>query len=408
MTRQPFDERRVEDVLRSLPKIEDSRSKEEVYEKFQTRVEQKPPLRLTALFPVVALVTAVFLFSIVTINMINNRSGDSKEFSSDANTVIESSPSSLKEKNEFFDSTEEGDFSDSSKIANDGEPERESLIQNSDLTTTRQYASASDLEFYTAQTFGVLSPDGFVVPITMLAPKVEEKSWLNRFHMLSSQLPEEDWGFDATFPLNATLQFDEHDRKLQYTFLSKDEVDRISSGSTSELNFFSMLQSTFQEYVDIIEFSLSDGSVPEFSNTGELSSFDLTKNKQKGYFLYELNHNGTQLLVPSDVRYSSIEEAFSAMKEKPNGFYEPLIPEEQMLRIENKGDVISIAFQPTLALNELDQSEVRKMLEALLLTSKSFGFQKVQFSDMGTIKLNGWDFSQPISVPVGPNKMVLK
>ena len=81
---------------------------------------------------------------------------------------------------------------------------------------------------------------------------------------------------------------------------------------------------------------------------------------------------------------------------------EPSIPrsvEFQIKELEN--GQLSIRFSEGFSLKEIPESE--RMIEAILLTAKEFGFHAVQFENTGVMELGMYRFEKPVEVPIAPN-----
>ncbi|MEI5907145.1 hypothetical protein WAK64_08760 [Bacillus spongiae] len=394
MSKQPFEEHKVKELLREMPKVKDARSKEDIYLSVQKEITKKGRGIKGKVVPSLAIVAAVILLSVVSTrllyNPVHNKDDVNREFTLDKSIAEDNVVTEPK--------TEMG--------ANHSAMNNEEGIMEPKKSSVKNAVYEKDVQSHTAQSFGVETDHGIVVPITILSEKDEENNWFENYLKLEKMIPEHEWGFQDQFPINAKLSYDDKQQKLLYTFPSKEVVEKIGRSSDSETNFFRSLEYTFSGRVKEIEFKVSDGTVPQLPNYGTINSFEITEQTKRGYFLYEVKNTGKQLYVPSSSSFENISDAFLAMAEKQNSSINPIIPEEQAILVKNEKGILEVGFQPSISLDEIEERALQHLIEGILLTAKSFGYQQVQFDNLNFTNWNGWDFSNPVEVPYSANKFV--
>ena len=63
-----------------------------------------------------------------------------------------------------------------------------------------------------------------------------------------------------------------------------------------------------------------------------------------------------------------------------------------------------VKFKNKLDLLSMTEKEANQLIEGILLTAASFGKQ-IQFENIVQTEWNGFNFTEPLPIPVGPNVM---
>jgi hypothetical protein len=401
MKKNNWKETEIENMLREMPSMKDNRSREEIYRAIASNKSSKKPR--TWGYPALAGLAALMILVLITPSLYHSLNQSNYENSAADMAVEESADAGSAESDiaALPENTEKSAEADDSSL-NDVEDEDQSFMMTMD-THERKNLYEEDLQQYDVLTYGLVTPDAELVPVSVLVDKKADADWLERFNEVSKQIPEQDWGFDEYFPLSGSLAL--MNNELSYTV------------SQQELNEFSGLQETFLEETLLTalqssEFSkvnlrTEDGSTPLFSHMGELAEFTQAQNRNRDHFAYSLE-NGDTYLVPGQNGYESMSDAVSAMKDSPNSFFQSVIPEDiqPVVTIEDKQ--VTISFEESLKLMGSSDDENLLLIEGLLLTAKDFGYKQVVFRNIEDPAWNGFDFSKPVTVPVSPNKKILK
>ncbi|TYS18982.1 hypothetical protein FZC78_05680 [Rossellomorea vietnamensis] len=394
MKKNNWDETEIENLLREMPSMKDSRNRKEIYAAVdRSSVKKKPN---TWGYPAIAGVAALLILFLITPSLFDY-SNQSQYENSAADMAAEDSGEAGSPQKEMasIQETEENPVLDDS--SSNAESRQQSLMGKAE-TSERSNVYQDDLLQYDLITFGLVTPDASVVPVSVLSEKRESAGWLERFVDVSEEIPEQSWGFDEYYPLTGKLELNEDTGELVYTVT---EEEMTNPGGGGEDIFYDSIAFTLEgSGYEKVNLQKEDGTVPLFSHMGEISEVPKAGPSNKGYYKYSLP-NGDTYLVPGEGEHKNISDALEGMKMSPNSLYEPLIPEKLNLKASSDNNLLTISFGETLKLNE----EIDPLFaEALLLTAKEFGYEEVLFKNIEGTSWNGFDFSEPISVPVSPNR----
>jgi hypothetical protein len=400
MKKNNWDETEIENLLREMPSLKDSRSREEVYQAVNRSQSVKRSKSWG--YPALAGVAALLILALITPSMFNSIKHPEYENSASDMAIEESADSGTADQEiaSLPESTEENDDAGSTGLG-DAESNNESMMlkaESADLTNVYE----EDLLQYDVITYGLATPDAFAVPVSVLVEKTETGNWLERFNEVSREIPEEVWGFQDYYPLPGSFSVDEESKELTYTVTDEEQLNLGSAGET--LLYDSIVMFLESSAYEEVKLQKPDGSVPSFSHLGEVSEITKSRRSNKGYFKYT-NENGEVFLVPGTVKQSSVSDALSDMKISPNGQYEPVITDDIQFLTTTENNLLTLTFEEEFTLQ--DTSDHLLLIEGILMTAKEFGFEEVMFQNIENTSWNGFDFSQPVTVPISPNKKIL-
>ncbi|MGM0846007.1 MAG: hypothetical protein ACQEUT_13610 [Bacillota bacterium] len=398
MRKNKWDETEIENLLSEMPSFKDNRSRKEIYEAVdRSNVRRKPN---SWGYPAIAGIAALLILFLITPSLFNSSNQPLYENSAaDMASDDAGEAGSPQEEMASMQETEENAVLDDSS-SNNAESTQQSLMEKVE-TTERTNVYEEDLLQYDLFTFGLVTPDAFVVPVSVLAEKKDSVDWPERYKDISEKMPEQSWGFDEYYPLGGTLEFNEDKNELTYTVTEKELTNPGSGGE--DIFYDSIAVSLKGSGYEKVILQKEDGTVPLFSHMGEISEIPKAGSSNKGFYKYTLS-NEESYLVNGDTDYKNIEEALQGMKISPNSLYEPLIPDNLQVSTVIENNQLTISFAEPLNLNgEIDPL----FIEALLMTASEFGYKEVMFSNIETSSWKGFDFSEPVSVPVSPNKKLL-
>src|SRR5690606_23177634 len=125
---------------------------------------------------------------------------------------------------------------------------------------------------------------------------------------------------------------------------------------------------------------------------------------QFNYFKY-VQQDGAEYLAPNfREKYATVEEALKALKVKTNDIYETVILPGVDYSVKVEGQVVKVSFTPKLDLEKYNKVEAMQMIEGILLTGASFQKQ-IQFENIVQRNWEGFNFTKPLPIPVGPNEV---
>ncbi len=409
MNRSNWDERDIEELVKKLPSMKDQRSARDIYSKIeeqQRRKDMKKPPVFKKWIPTAAIVAAASIFILLSPSIFQNLNSSNELSSGSQDTAMEEasmndSKSTENSTDESFKSEIQQDSADSMTMLN--EPQSEDAAERSISNETSSLSVLEqDLQNYDIYTFGLVSKDAIPVPVSVLVDKRENVDWLETFEQLSTNIPEEKWGFDDMYPIKGDFDWGVDSKEIRLTL---DSNHPYSGTSAVEYAFYSMLEYSFQHHdLEQVHIVTENGTAPEFNQFGVLSEIPLNDELSQVYYSY--NISGQRYLAPANDTAPTVNEAIRLMKQPPNDFYQSVIPNgvNISVTIEEEQDLVSIIFLNEIKLERYDSQVVLELLEGLLLTAKSYGFDRVQFQNISESQWNGYDLTQRIPVPVGANK----
>jgi hypothetical protein len=91
------------------------------------------------------------------------------------------------------------------------------------------------------------------------------------------------------------------------------------------------------------------------------------------------------------------------MDEEQERGLKPLLPKDLQLEVMVTGEhSVQIAFPDTFKLSEEDTEDLM-MIDAILLTAESYGFDSITFKNTGLDSIGPYQLNEPIEDIKGPN-----
>lgn len=404
MRKSEWSDKQLEELLRSMPKIEDHRDPRDIYQNVMMKVHKKK--QRSWIIPSVASAAAILLFAILTPNFINWN--DSAEESMEKSTASESSEQVIMDRGENKTSIAEDSNNDENMEIMKKESEEE--ISMSTFEVEESYSALYDTDINNGIVYTFAIPDTQaqnVVPISIVVPKEDGINAIDQFHETMTLLQEEQWGLSDYYPINAEISIDENTHSLS---VNVPTGHVYGDGSTAELAFKEVLEEAATT-LGLQKVSLFTDNQPgiEFGNQGKMTEINVSKDANRAfYFYYPTVDSEKPFLVPYREAFTDIEDALDAMKENIDTHgLKASIPEDI-----NIDEVSSTEEQVlTLQLDESTQLEGKDSIiytiEAILLTAKDFKFEKVKIEYNKVENIGKFFFNQELTLPLAPNKMEL-
>ncbi|MBE1554086.1 hypothetical protein [Sporosarcina limicola] len=401
MTDKKWADSKIKNLLESMPDIQDSRSKSDIL----TRLKQDE--RLTApsrknrnkWMPALIAIAALLFLSLLIPSMLRGNEGAMKE-------VVSEESSAGKMKMKMGTSVDDTGMENSAAMNEAEQAPANFPVARSMVTHSAVYPQ--DIEGSTVFHLGLAGsaaesvPVIFVIPTSQIAEDfgVAEPTSFELYNMYASRIDEEALGFAEYHPYKGKLSVE--GETLIHT-LPKGHGYDVASGALAV--YSNSLQDTFFGFKQI-RFENEDGRTHEFDQAGEPSKpMELKSgNNAYNYYLFE-QEQGMELLSSNFSKsYDSLDEALQDMKMKPNDVYSPLIPNDIYFEIVEDKGLTTVKFERHLDLDGMEPKKAMQMIEGMLLTGASFGTQ-LQFENIVQEQWNGFDFTQPLPIPIGPNPM---
>ena len=400
MKKNNWEEAEIENLLKELPSIKDSRSKEEIYR----LINRGRPVKKqkTWAYPALAGIAALLILALITPSLYNSM--DSAQYENSASDMAMESADAGSAKNEITalpESGKENTEAKDSSFKDTANQENSNMLAAEAPNRTNVYKE--DLQSYDVLTYGLVTPDAVTVPVSVLIEKKSNAEWLERYKSVSQVIPEQSWGFEDYYPLAGSLELIENN---QLTYTVADKELNNDGGTGEQLLIDSLLTALQVTDNTTINLRTKEGKVPSFSHLGEVAEINKADNNKRGYYSYTLK-NGETYLVPGETRFDTMADALKGMTASPNSLYEAVIPDHIQPVLTEEKSLLTIGFQENLLLKDSPEENDSLFIEGILLTAKEFGFEEVLFQNIENPDWKGFDFSNAISVPVSPNKKIL-
>jgi len=383
-----WSDRELEELLRQMPSIHDHRNPHDIYQNISLKSRKTKPW----LLPCLAAAAAVLLFFILVPKFMGgiNYAQDSAAEKSSAGGNIAAKQDSLALKKENASTIET-----ESPMTKQAE-----LLKMKNVKTAIYKDEVGD-----GAVFTYWVPDTqaqILVPVSIIANQTRGQSWLTKYTDLMANLQEEEWGLSDFYPLNATLKLDKATKTLIVDVPSNHQYGQ---GSTTEANFINIIKNNMSSNsttIKKIKFTTNGQPGIELGNFGKVEEKDVVPQNKHAYFFYFPEGSKLPFLTPSVETYKDINSAFEAMKtDQSMGLKSSLLslPPLNNVSISNKIMYISFGVKPRL---ENNQQSVF-CLEAILLTAKEYGVEKVIIKNPSLTNLGTFDLTKEIRVPIAPN-----
>ncbi|WP_078380139.1 hypothetical protein [Sutcliffiella halmapala] len=418
--KQRINKDQLENLLRQMPKVKDERDSSQIYSEVQIGLNKKP--RKFKVMPTIALAAAIMIFAIITPLFFQNMTSQN---SSMDDAAQETKRSGIMEYSNFNDDAADSETGNQLESINkiDGnnavEDEKPNEIMTTDVKNQTFVVSNLDEETNHIVTIGVtahsesaMSDDGgFTFPISLIVSKNEEESYFSALERIRYELNYAELGLEE--PLinqGAVLSMAYSAGGTPMTMIEVGEL-YMSYSSMQQTTLLNEIDETLRWTPYTYHEFTSNGSNKgvAIGNSEYNESISMTVFAKRPYFKYQASEQTPIFLVRSQTEFATITEAINTMKTKPDQYpdnkVDPSIP--STIQIENvqtddaEDGTVRIILSPSSVLTNTEETIFA--LEAMLMTAKEFGFQKVIFEStqdgiIGNIQLN-----EPVDVPYSPN-----
>ena len=289
--------------------------------------------------------------------------------------------------------------------------ERSSTMMASETGGTHHFAVyPEDVIDSTLFHLGLAGDQASSIPVTFIIPnsQIEEDfgflkpTSYDLYKKYADRLDESALGFQEYHPYKGDIAADDHVIIHQ---LPKGHGYDIASASMEV--YLNTLQDTFYGFQEV-RFENEDGTAAMFSEAGQPSTPLILKSGRNHFNYYMFEQQDGQQFLSSNFSQPqpSLNEALQQMKVKPNDVFQPVIPSTIEFEVKADDKLTTIKFAQPLDLDAMEPEKAMQMVEGMLLTAASFG-EQLQFENVVQEEWNGFNFSQPLPVPVGSNPLPL-
>lgn len=409
MSHNKWDDDKIEELLSTVPKVKDTRTKDEILQRLkddgvfdeepsETKETIKPiKKKRNNWIPPIITVAAIALIALMIPSLMKQMN----------NGITESSITSM-EKAE--DSSDMSAFSNESVESETNHDTKDiGLMANDSALHLRTSVYPEDLEGFTVFHIGLASDQADSIPFTILIPNEQVMEDLGKsdptdvelYNYYAPILDEGAIGFADYHPYKGVIS--EDGERVIHTLPTGHGYD-MAPATTSVYD--GSLIDTFKTYNEVV-FLNEDGSRVVFDQEGvEREPLQMhSELTQYNYFKY--SQNGSEYLSTNGRRsYTTVEEALENMKVEDNDIYQTVILPGVDYTVVVNGETVTVQFTSELDLESFDPVDAMQMVEGILLTAASFDME-VKFENVIQSNWGGFDFTNPLPTPVGPNKLPL-
>jgi hypothetical protein len=385
-----WSDRELEELLRQMPKIRDHRDPRDIYQNISLRKRKT----LSWFLPGIAAAVALFLFFILVPKLIvgtpfsQNHAGGEKSSAAEAPK----------------DNGNTKDFSAVINTENASSLNYAKGRKSAELKGNSLKTAIYDNEVGKGMVLTYWIPDQqgqILIPVSTIVRKTQGKSWLALFIEKMASLKEDEWGLSNFYPLNATLKLDANHHNVCVDVPSNHQYGQ---GSDNETSFIHVLEKDIASNSNLKKIKLSTNGTPgiEFGNFGKLEELNIQMDKGHGIFFYYSKHSNIPFLVPSIDKFKDIKAAILAMRNDQPVY--GLKRSLSSLTISEVG-ILDKTLYLTMDGNTNLQNDPLTLssFEAILLTAKEFGLDKVIVKGSPFSHIGSFDLSKEIKVPLAPN-----
>ncbi|SEQ24730.1 hypothetical protein SAMN05216232_2021 [Virgibacillus subterraneus] len=384
-------EKQIKESLEQMPVMEDSLDKDILYQRISSELNDEiRPKRINkrfVLIPIFSTVMVLLLLVLIVPSMMNNTMYQSNSENSSADKAMDNSASN--------DSMDGGNESSELKRQEDNASSAESESSVTMMEAEMQSNVIHSTDDNTTIIHGALADRQakYIIPLAFEVPKTENAG--KYYNQISTYLNEKTWGVSDYMFSGAVFQLDEQNSQV-HVELPED----FSVTSSTQANMFIGLLTTMfaPNKINKAVFSQQVNLDP----IGKVKEISL-KSSNVIYKRYQLSEEKRVFLARIPVEdQSDIETALAEMKKDEESYnvYHS-IPRNIDYSLRSEGDLLQINFaDKKMAYNN---QETVTMIEAILMTAKSFDYQEVLFTNTSDETIGPYNLSEPIKVPEGVN-----
>ncbi|WP_042223561.1 hypothetical protein [Oceanobacillus manasiensis] len=377
--------RDISEQLSQMPPVSDPRAKEDVKQQILSQFNQEERKRdkksnrnrwvplLSTLLATAILIFVSFLFY-NNYNIPQNdvaESGDSMRYASEEEAAIEESAEqeSTTQSDETMEANNTGMF-----------------VQQKTDQSTVVHGATSDPQLQ------------YVIPISFIVPEQNDKEIY--YNELESYITEHVLTTSTYLFKGVTFEINEENNEV---ILDLPKGFNVSEGSTVPNMFEDQLSAMFTPYGIQKAVFKNPGGV-DLGQFGKITELPLTKTKT-AYKLYSNDQDNLLVELPLK-EYTTIEEAFMEMQNGDEDFdVFSTIPKDLDFSVAEHDTQLEITIN-----NDVTNTNVRTstiMVEAILMTAKSYGYELVKFHTNSGDELGYYDVSEVLQVPESVNPIML-
>ncbi|SDZ12741.1 hypothetical protein SAMN05421736_106179 [Evansella caseinilytica] len=389
MTRKSsWDEKKITSHLQQLPPVKDRRSKEEVFQAVQQKLEERETedrgslvgkKKSGWLLPAIASTAAVLLLLILLPSFLNNQ----QHLTSDSGGEQEASMENrTNEVNILMEDGEAGAVEEDADEAADNE---EAADHSGEMNVTVQAETVLVPIPHTEQVeaAATVNPRTFVKrePLEM-----SEETGETLEEMLVYVLTSDQFGTADIFQGLQTVAFDEGDKAATLDFTEENRLESLAGDEYQQA--YGTIVEVFSSYgLEEVRLTVNGEADVTFGPEGQLEKIELLPDN-RGYYLYKAADGnryflrgavvGEQIGDHSDTLFTFAETLEKMRSVRPDAWYDSAIPESvEFAEVVVDGDYATVELAPDSSF--ADDEQFRLMVSAIQLAASDFPLNYIEF-----------------------------
>jgi len=370
------DDEQLMKKLRQLPKIEDHANKDELFQRISAQMVERKQQKSYRLAPILStLIIAICIIAVIPVFI---------DLGRNANTLNDTAGNMASEsaENHHVKMYSTDKHIDEAEISSHDSDVESYVLQDVDHMTV-VYGAVGDDQLQT------------VIPVTILTSVVDD---LNaQYNHLDKYLETSDWGLNDYLLEHANFEIDLDKAQVLVSF---SDHFSIGEGSAYPRMFEKILAKMFIPYE--IEKVVFDEEI-DLGAIGKVTELSLHDNGKENYKIFQADEHHRKFLVPLEMDDQvTIEEAIQDMKKgEPAYHIQSTIPEDVQFSFSTVEEELIITLTNDWVFE--NEQKATTMIEAILMTAKSFGYDRVRFNEITVDQIGPYQLSESITVPEAIN-----
>ncbi|WP_066060870.1 hypothetical protein [Neobacillus soli] len=397
MKKSEWSDREIEELLMQMPKIQDHRDPRDIYQNLSLKKRKMK----SWLLPGLAAAAAVLLFFILVPKLMNGSNFSYDQAQEEKSTM--NKDMSLADNK--IDSTIALDKDNASSTNREfsGTAKKAELMSTNSIKTALYEEEAGE---GTVLTYWIPDPQAqILIPVSIVVTGMKDKSWLTLFNENMANLKEEDWGLSDFYPLKLKMKLAIKMKNNNSITVDVPKDHPYGQGSAMETSLINVLNKDISSNSKIKKIRFLTDGVPgiELGNYGKKNEIEIIREKNHAFFFYYPDSSNQPFITPSLDSYNNIKTALEAMKtDQPElGLKSSLGSTLPIHNVSIAGKTLYVTIKDNANLKN-DQHTLSSY-EALLLTAKDFGLEKVFIKNSSLTNIGPFDLSKENKVPRAPN-----
>ncbi|MEC5422430.1 hypothetical protein QGM71_02855 [Virgibacillus sp. C22-A2] len=390
MKNRDREDQHVIDLLKQMPTVKDDTDKNDLYRSISSQLEtrgrkKQRTKKVVPLFATLVAVTILIIMIPTLFNTSNNfqtseDSADMLRQESGSESIIEE----LNENNLYMEESADSDEDEGEITKTEPGPESYVLQKADDQSLIVHAAITDDQQQY-------------VIPLSIILPETEDlNTYYNQLesHIKQSGVNEQDYLFEG-------IEFI-IDQANEQVVMDLPEDFSIGHGSTREYIFNRMLTTMFSPYgIEKVTFETEDNEEADLGSLGSFKEMAIEPIGEAFYKLYKSKAKNLLVPIPNYEQFT-IHEALNELKNTEESFdvYQTVPDYIEFSTESMDGELVITLSEETTLTNDQENAT---MIEAILMTAGSYGYDFVRFENITNDQLGIYNIDESIRIPAAVN-----